>query len=96
VCVGKFSIFSLHLTASSGRLDEALQQFYQLDGRTNVEADTESYTTIIIALARARRLLPAENLFVQMRNVRFGFVCYCCGFVFICFSCLFVCFFFLD
>jgi pentatricopeptide repeat protein len=60
---------SFFLTNSSGRIDEALQQFYQLDNHKSVTANAETYSILIIALVRARRLLPAENLFVQMRNV---------------------------
>jgi pentatricopeptide repeat protein len=53
---------------NSNKLDEALKQFYQLESQNKVSPNSETYSILIIAMAKDKRILPVENLFVQMRN----------------------------
>jgi len=53
---------------NSNKLDEALKQFYQLESQNKVAPNSETYSIVIIAMAKDKRVLPVENLFVQMRN----------------------------
>lgn len=57
------------LNFSSNKLDEALKQFYQLESQNNLSPNSETYSILIMAMSRDKRVLPVENLFIQMRNV---------------------------
>lgn len=53
---------------NSNKLDEALKQFYQLESQNNLSPNSETYSILIMAMSRDKRVLPVENLFIQMRN----------------------------